>query len=148
MSARRFTPVVSRRARIAIAGGVWTAVGIMLLAWAAGWLAQVPLVWAIAVGLAGVGIGVFAWQVLFARLVSDNLARLAARPASACAFGFIAPKGWAITASMILLGAALRHSALPKPWLAAPYAAIGTALFLASLAYYPHLARLSKGPTT
>ena len=147
MSAMNLTPAVSRPVRTAIAGGVWMAVGIMLLTWAAGWLAQAPPAWAIALGLAGIGIGLFAWRALFARLVSDNIARLAARPAKACAFGFIAPKGWAITASMILLGAALRHSALPKPWLAAPYAAIGTALLLASLGYCPYLAHLPKGPT-
>jgi hypothetical protein len=148
MSVLRMTPAVSRQVRVAIAGGVWTAVGIMLLAWAVGWLAQAQLASAIALGLAGVGVGLFAWRALFARLVADNLARLAARPAKACAFGFIAPKGWAITASMICLGAALRHSALPKPWLAMPYAAIGTALLLASLAYYPNLTRLPKGPTS
>jgi hypothetical protein len=60
-------------------------------------------------------------------------------------FGFISPKGWLTTASMIVLGATLRHSDLPKSWLAVPYAAIGAALLLASLTYY---SRLPEGATS
>lgn len=139
------TPAVSRPIRMVLAGGVWTAVGIMLLTWAAVWLLDVPRIGAVALAILGVGVGVVAWRALFARLASGNIARILERPYRACVFGFTAPKGWAITASMIVLGALLRHSALPKPWLAVPYAAVGLALLLASLKYYEHLAHSHKG---
>ena len=145
MSPRTLTPAVSRSARLAIAGGVWTAVGIMLLSWAAGWLVSAPCTLAIAFGTLGAGIGILAWRALFSKLASGNIARILKRPSRECVFAFTAPKGWMITASMVVLGALLRHSALPKPILAVPYAAIGMALLLASLNYYSHLACSRKG---
>ena len=96
----------------------------------------------------GVVIGALAWRALFSGLASGNIARILRRPARACVFGFTSPKGWLITASMIVLGATLRHSDLPKPLLAVPYAAIGMALFLASLTYYSHLIRSHEGATS
>ena len=148
MSPTKLTPAVSRSARLVIAGGVWTAVGVMLLAWAASWLLSVPVTRAIALGSLGVVVGALAWRALFSRLASGNIARILGRPARACVFGFTSPKGWLITASMIVLGATLRHSDLPKSLLAVPYAAIGIALFLASLNYYRHLIRSHKGATS
>jgi hypothetical protein len=145
MSPQKLTPAVSRPARLAIAGGVWTAVGIMLLTWAVGWLLHAPRPSAIALGVLGVGVGILVWRALFSGLASGNIVRILKRPSRECVFAFTAPKGWVITALMILLGAVLRHSALPKPLLAVPYVAIGTALFLASLNYYSHLARSRKG---
>lgn len=147
MSAKRLTPAVSLSARLFVAGGVWTAVGVMLVAWAASWLLTAPRTWAIVFGVTGVGIGLVAWRALFSRLAADNITRLLTRPARACVFGFTASKGWLITASMIGLGTILRHSDLPRLWLAVPYAAIGVALFLASLKYYAYLATTSDGAT-
>ncbi len=147
MSPTKLTPAVSRSARLAIAGGVWTAVGIMLLAWAASWLLPVPATRAIALGALGVAIGAIASRALFSGLASGNIARILGRPVRACVFGFTSPKGCLISASMIVMGATLRHSDLPKPLLAVPYAAIGAALFLASLTYYSHLVRSHKGAT-
>ena len=46
---------------------------------------------------------------------------------------------------MMTGGMLLRHSTLPKPWLAVVYAAIGGALLLASRQYY---ARLAVGETS
>lgn len=137
----RFTPAISRRARLTLAGATWSAVGVMLLTWATGWLEPVDLLPALGLAALGIAAGFSAWRALFSRLARTNIARLVARPARACAFGFIAPKGWLITATMIALGATLRHSAVPKPWLAVVYSAIGSALLLASLNYYVHLAR-------
>ena len=148
MSPKKLTPAVSRSVRLVIAGGVWTAVGVMLLAWSVSWLLPVPRVWAIALGAVGVVLGALAWRALFSGLVSVNIARVLRRPARACMFGFTSPKGWLITASMIVLGASLRHSDLPRTLLAVPYAAIGMALFLASFNYYSYLIRSRKGVTS
>lgn len=145
MNAKRLTPSVTRPVRLGVAGLVWTSVGSILLSWSTGWLLQVPRGWALLAGSAGLAIGVGAWRALFSRLASQNAERLLLGPARACMFGFISPKGWLTTASMIVLGATLRHSDLPKSWLAVPYAAIGAALLLASLTYY---SRLPEGATS
>lgn len=119
----------------------------MLLAWAAGWLSQATTAQRVCVWVVGLGVGAFAWRGLFSRLASENASRILRGSTRACLFGFSAPKGWLITAAMVAFGAALRHSSLPKIWLAAPYAAIGVALLLASLSYYPRLATASEGVT-
>ncbi len=44
---------------------------------------------------------------------------------------------------MITGGVLLRHSAIPKPYLAILYAAIGGGLFLSSFVYYGQLQRMA-----
>lgn len=142
---RQLTPSASRSTRLAMAGLVWTAVGMMLIGWASRWLLYGPRAWAAVAFLLGAGIGLFAWRALFARLASDNVARILRGSARACLFGFTAPKGWLVTAGMIVFGSLLRHSSLPKTWLAVPYSAIGVALLLASLTYYTRVPTTPEG---
>jgi hypothetical protein len=142
---RQLTPSASRSARLAMAGLVWTAVGTMLIGWAARWLLYGPRAWVAVAGLSGAGIGLFAWRALFARLASDNAGRILRGSARACLFGFTAPKGWVVTVAMVMFGSLLRHSSLPKTLLAVPYSAIGVALLLASLTYYMRISTTFEG---
>ena len=129
---------VSRRARMAIAGLVWTAVGVMLVTWGAGWLAGTNTWLAIVLAVGGTISGVGAWLGMRA-LASKNIERLESMPERGSVITFISGKSWLITAFMIAMGSTLRHSAIPKVWLAVPYLAMGLALFMASLTYYRYL---------
>ena len=129
---------VSRRARMVVAGLVWTAVGGMLVTWGAGWLAGVNAWQAVALAVSGIAIGIGAWVGMRA-LAEKNIERLESMPERGSIVSFISGKSWLITALMIVMGSTLRHSAVPKVWLAVPYLAMGLALFLASLSYYRYL---------
>jgi hypothetical protein len=131
-----------------LAGATWSAVGVMLLALAARWLTPLRVLPAVALAAIGIGLGVTAWRALFQRLATANIDRLATRPARACVFGFVAPKGWLTMVAMIALGVTLRHSSLPHAWLAVGYSAIGAALLLASFSYYTYLAHPNERPAS
>jgi len=77
----------------------------------------------------------------FLRIADRNLARLRAMSGRRCLFGFQPWRSWATVAIMVAMGATLRHSGLPKPWLALAYVAVGTALSLSSVRYWRHAIR-------
>ena len=52
-----------------------------------------------------------------------------------CVFSFISWKSYLIIAVMIAVGTILRHSAIPKQYLAILYIGIGLALILSSVRY-------------
>ena len=131
---------VSRRARMVIAGLVWTGVGAMLVSWGFGWLGGVGLGLAVALVAAAIAIGGAAW-IGMRTLAAKNIERLESMRERGSIVTFISGKSWLITAFMIVMGSTLRHSAIPKVWLAVPYIAMGLALFLASLSYYRYLTK-------
>ena len=141
MSIRAFKPAVTQNALVLIAGLVWTAVGIMLSTMAVVWLAAAPGSQGPLLGTAGVALAIVAWRFGFSRLARANVERIERSPVRACLFSFQAWKSYLIMVSMITLGIVLRHSAIPKPWLAVVYSTVGGALFLASLDYYRHFMR-------
>ena len=57
-------------------------------------------------------------------------------PTPSCLFAFQAWKSYLLVALMILIGFGLRHSALPKPFLAVVYLTIGAALIFAGGQYF------------
>lgn len=132
---RTFLPV-DRRWLFGIAGVIWSAVGVLLLSYAVQWLAPVGLSLEIVLLLAGVVVsGVFSHSV-FLRIVRSNIARIDAGPERASVFAFQGWKSYLVTTFMIGLGVTLRHSALPKPWLAVMYSGIGAALLASSVLYH------------
>lgn len=141
----RLTPAVPRGVLPLLAGVVWSAVGAMLLSWAARWLAAAPPWSALSFGLAGATTAAFAWLALFRGIARGNVERLATLPRRACVFAFQPAKSYLVMLSMIALGVTLRHSTLPRTWLSIVYTAIGGALFLASLEYHRVVLAPSKG---
>lgn len=137
-------PVVVRETLLIIAGVVWTAVGIMLMTWADIWLTADKMSEALILGSLGVVIALISWRFGFLRIVASNIKRIERAPIKVSAFYFQASKSYLVMLLMIALGIALRHSSLPKPWLAVIYLGVGGALFLSSLDYYLHYARLLK----
>lgn len=72
----------------------------------------------------------------FSKIASKNIERISHIPEKACVFAFQAWRGYLTLSLMVVIGAVLRQSSLPKPCLAVVYAGIGGALILASRLYY------------
>jgi hypothetical protein len=114
---------------------MWIAVGLMLLSLAIGWQQEAcstPLFMRVA-------IGVFAALLIhhfgFLRIVDRNLGRILPMEGKRCAFSFMPWKSYLFVGLMMVMGVALRHSPLPKPYLAVLYLGIGLALILSSVRY-------------
>jgi hypothetical protein len=69
------------------------------------------------------------------KIVDKNLGRILSMEGKRCAFSFLTWKSYVMVALMIAMGAVLRHSPIPKPYLAMLYIGIGLALVLSSIRY-------------
>ena len=141
----RLKPASSVRTRLGLAAATWSAVGAGLFAAGLIWSneARGPLTSVLLVLALGVG-----W--LKARFVLEpraaaNARRIAAAGDGRCLGGFFSWGSWAFVAGMIVLGAALRRSTLPRTWLGALYVAVGAALLVASRAAWMEWWRRSDG---
>lgn len=138
----RLTPRIPKIGLLILAGLMWSAVGIMLFRYAVIWLTQpFSFVHGLFGGL-GMAISWAAYHFQFAKLALKNIERILQLKDQACVFGFQAWKGYLIIAVMMTGGILLRGSAIPKPYLAVVYAAIGGALLGASSHYYARFYRL------
>ena len=134
-------PALPRRWLMALAGFMWTGVGLMLCRYAAIWLTR-QISWLHAgLGLLGLVGAAPIYRLGFRTLARQNIARIRGLSERPCIFAFMSWKSYAIVAVMISGGILLRNSAIPKPYLAVLYAAIGGGLFLSSFVYYGQLYR-------
>ena len=138
-------PAVPRAWLAAIAGSLWCAVGVMLCARAVDWLQDFHDALALPLGAGGLVLGVLAYLLMFSKIARKNIARLGSFPARACVFAFQGWRGYGIIAFMVALGVALRHSPIPRHYLAVAYLAIGTALTLSSVLLYRTFLALRAG---
>jgi len=136
---RRLSLSVSRHWLFALAGLMWTAVGVMLLWRAFGWLAAMERTWAFSLGFLGIVMGVTAYYFGFSNTVEKNIRRLCLLPEKVCIFAFNSWKGYLIIGVMVMLGITLRRSPLPRQYLAILYTTMGGSLFLASFHFYDRL---------
>lgn len=137
--AERLRLDVDSRWLFAIAGAIWTGVGVLLLSYAFSWLQPLRMFQEIGLVLAGLAVAAVFIRFIFRGIVRKNIARIEAGPKRRSAFAFQNWKSYLITVFMIGLGIALRHSPLPKTWLAPMYLGIGLGLLLTSLLYHRHL---------
>ena len=131
-------PSARRSTLILIAGLVWSAVGLGLIAAATYWLLRSDkyVLPALILGLI-IGWAVYAFS--FAKLVRKNLARirqLAPGKDRICLFAFQHWRSYIIVVVMIMMGYTLRHLPIAKIYIAPVYLAIGLGLSLASFHYY------------
>lgn len=131
---------------LVLAGLVWSGVGLGLCKMAWLWLAALPAgarSLRLLVGLSG---AMAAWRFAFASIAGNNIERIGGLSEKQSLFAFQTPRSYFLVIFMIGLGLALRHSPVPKPWLAVVYTTIGGALVLASAQYYRQLlARPPRG---
>ncbi len=132
---KKCKPAVTKHVLIFLAGSSWGCVGAALLMLAFSWLAGVPGNDAYWFAGGGVVVALLAHHFGFLRIVDRNLKRLLPMNAKTCLFAFIPWKSYLIILIMITMGAALRHSVIPKPYLAIVYIGVGLALLLSSFRY-------------
>lgn len=130
-----FKPAVTRSVLLLLAGLAWFSVGGMLLSVAYGWVSAIP--WRGTGIFSGIGI-ILALAVHhfgFLKIVDRNIARILPMVEKRCLFAFITWKSYLIIMVMVAMGSFLRHSTIPKRYLAVVYIGMGLALVLSSLRY-------------
>jgi len=130
-----FTPVVPNYVLLLLAGIVWMFVGIMLLVLASSWLSTISHFRVSLFTGIGVVSALIAHHFGFLKIVDKNLNRILLSKDKKCLFAFIPWQSYLIIIVMITIGAVLRHSAIPKSYLAIIYIGIGLALILSSVRY-------------
>lgn len=133
---KKFDPAVDKKFLVALSGLMWSSVGIMLCNLAVRWLLQSaarPGTW---YGAAGIMLALMIHHFGFLKLVDRNIARILAKEGKVCIFGFQPWKSYLMIAVMIGMGTVLRHSSLPRPYLAIIYIGMGGAMFLSSIRYF------------
>ena len=148
MTLEKLKPAVSKYWLMALAGLMWSVVGIMLCRMTYIWLRAVPERWALSMGSLGLISALIAYRFGFSKIALKNIARLCLLPDNTCIFAFQAWKSYLIIIFMIILGITMRHSPLPRHFLAVIYATIGGALFFSSFHFYGRIWRvkISKPP--
>ncbi len=141
MSLARLKPAVSKHLLLALAGLMWSTVGVMLCRIAYNWLTVIRSSWAIPLGLLGILLALAAYRFGFSGIARKNIDRICLLSDKGCVFAFQAWKSYLIIALMITLGIVLRDSPIPKHYLSVIYTTIGGALFLSSFHYYRRLWR-------
>ena len=131
----RYKPGVSKNILLFVAGMLWVMVGIMLNSMAYTWLRTERLSHALLAAAVGFAGSLFIHRFGFSRIVNRNLDRILPMEGKRCIFSFMPWKSYVMVAVMITMGVLLRHSPIPKLYLAVMYIGIGTALILSSIRY-------------
>lgn len=118
-----------------LAGIAWECVGIMLLFVAFSWLSTASRIDVYLCSCAGVLLALLRQHFGFLKIADRNLKRILQMNGKKCLFSFIPWRSYAIIAAMVTAGALLRHSVIPKKYLATLYMGIGLALVLSSVRY-------------
>jgi hypothetical protein len=135
----KWKPGVPKSALLFIAGVMWIMVGIMLNGLAYSWLRTERIDYALLVSIIGFVCSLVIHHFGFLRIVDRNLDRILPMEGRRCIFSFMPWKSYFLIIIMIVIGLLLRHSPIPKLYLAVLYTGIGTALILSSVRYLRYL---------
>jgi hypothetical protein len=139
---KKFDPAVDKRFLVALSGIMWSGVGIMLCTLAVAWLFRTAAQTGIWFGSAGIMLSLMVHHFGFLKIVDRNIERILAKEGKVCIFGFQPWKSYLMIAIMIGMGTALRHSSLPRQYLAIVYIGMGGAMLLSSIRYFRTFFRL------
>ena len=132
---KNYKPAVPKAVLLFLAGGLWLGVGCMLLFLAVSWLREAAQINRSFFAGAGIIFALFIHHFGFLKIVDKNLGRILPADENKCVFSFMPWKSYLIIPVMITLGLVLRHSVVPKHYLAIIYIGIGLALTLSSVRY-------------
>ncbi|MBN2418639.1 MAG: hypothetical protein JXL81_04590 [Deltaproteobacteria bacterium] len=136
MEIEKFKPAVKKNILLFIAGVVWEGVGFMLLYLAFSWLYRASGIRIYPYIIAGILLALLVHHFGFLKIVDKNLNRILEMDLKKrCLFSFIPSRSYLVIVVMIIIGAFLRHSMIPKYDLAIIYIGIGLALVLSSVRY-------------
>ncbi len=135
MGIERYKPAVAKEVLLFMAGLVWELVGVVLVFMAVSWLGGMPGHGCYPYAAAGIALALVVHHFGFLRIVDKNLERILPVEDRRCLFGFIPWKSYLIIAIMVTMGIMLRHSSIPRQYLAILYLGIGLALALSGLRY-------------
>jgi hypothetical protein len=135
----KWKPAVPKGGLLFMAGMIWLSIGVVLDSVAYSWLKSENLWPALLISPIGFILALLIHHFGFLRIVDRNLGRILLLEGRRCLFSFMPWKSYMLVLVMMLGGFLLRHSALPKSYLALCYLAIGTALMLSSVRYLRYL---------
>jgi hypothetical protein len=134
-------PAASRATHLLAAGGMWSLVGLALFTAGTIWILRSGSSWALPILVLAGLLGWVKARYVLRRTAERTVRRIEERGDRRCLGGFLSWKSWLLVLAMMLLGRWLRKSPLPILWRGLIYAAIGAALFLASLRIWAHRRR-------
>ena len=142
----KYDPAVDKKFLIALSGILWSIVGISLCTLAASWLSETTGRTAAWLGASGTVLSLLIHHFGFLKLVDKNIERILSKKGKVCIFAFQPWKSYLIILIMVSMGTFLRHSSLPKPYLAIIYIGFGGAMLLSSLRYHRNFFKLMGKP--
>lgn len=131
----KYKPAAEKNLLVLMAGIICCGVGIMLLVLAFSWLEADADSNIYLFGGVGLVLALLVHHFGFLRIVDKNLKRIIPMKGKKCVFSFITWKSYLLIIVMMTMGIMLRHSSIPKPYLAIIYTAIGLALIFSSFRY-------------
>jgi len=131
----KYKPAIPKTYLILLAGIVWECVGILLIVLALTWLSKVSDNYRYIFAGTGLLFALLIHHFGFLRIVDKNLKRILQMDGKKCMFSFFPRKSYLLIILMVAMGSILRHSIIPKEYLAILYIGIGLALILSSIRY-------------
>ncbi len=136
MEIEKYKPAVAKDVLLLIAGITWEGVGVMLLILAFSWLYKASDINPYLYAFAGILLALLVHHFGFLKIVDKNLDRILQMDLKKkCFFSFVPTRSYLLIIVMIAMGITLRHSMIPKYYLAILYIGIGLALILSSVRY-------------
>lgn len=129
---QRYKPAVTARVQLLLAALLWSIVGASLLTAGLWWGLGPGGLHRVGFLLVALGVGVLKARLVLERSAERNIARIRARGDGFCVGGFLSWQTWLFVLGMMLLGRFLRHGPVPRVLVGFVYAAVGTALLVAS----------------
>jgi len=126
-------PGVGSRARLLLAGLIWSLVGAGISVAGLRWMLTARWTWWLPGTAVALLLGLAKGHLFLVPNARANAERILAAGEHRCIGGTVTWPAWGLVAIMILAGVLLRHSALPRPWLGLAYLAVGSALLRGSL---------------
>ncbi len=129
---RKLSSHASQRTRLLLAALVWTVVGATLFVTGVHWVLLAPVWWDWPLGMLALGVGWAKGRYVLARAAEANARRIEGSHERRFIGAAFSVGMWLMAVSMMVLGAILRRSHMPRFWLGLIYVAVGTALLMGS----------------
>jgi hypothetical protein len=127
-----YKPAASRRTHLLLASLLWSVVGTLLLFFGVWWMFRGHSRYAPGLVVVAVGLGVVKARFVLIRAAGRIINRIRIRGDGRCVGGFLSIRTWLLVVVMASAGRWLRSGPIPHLVVGFVYAAVGTALLLAS----------------